>query len=139
MLEKRYYKVVAKCGHVGRNNYIPVQFAVIALNGKEAAKKVRDYTRVKHNHKDAILNCTEISYADYLELLDINSKDEYLRCVNIQQQRKIENFSERILKEEKKMLDIKGNKQKVKAKQQYKLKCLKEIMKFEDLEYGHLY
>lgn len=139
MLEKRYYKVVAKCGHVGRNNYIPVQFAVIALNGKEAAKKVRNFPRVKHNHKDAILNCIEISYADYLQLANINSKDEYLQCKNIQQQRKIENLAERILKEEKKIIDIKENRQKVKAKQQYKLKCLKEIIKFEDLEYGYLY
>ena len=51
---EKYYMVIAKCGHVGRKNYIPVKFAVVAESGKEAAKKVRQFPRVKHDHKDAI-------------------------------------------------------------------------------------
>ena len=53
---KNYYEVLAKCGHVGKKHYVPVKFAVIAEDGKEAAKMVRYFPRVKHNHKDAILN-----------------------------------------------------------------------------------
>ena len=30
---KNYYEVIAKCGHVGRKNYIPVKFAVVAESG----------------------------------------------------------------------------------------------------------
>ena len=139
MLEKRYYKVVAKCGHVGRNNYIPIAFAVSAIDGKEAAKLVRNFPRVKHNHKDAILSCIEIPYIDYLELKKINLNDDYLKCKNIQQQRKIKNFNDRIIKEELFLNDLKESRNIVKAKYIYKIKVLKEIKKFEDKEYGYLY
>lgn len=36
---EKYFMVIAKCGHVGRKNYIPVKFAVVAESGKEAAKR----------------------------------------------------------------------------------------------------
>ena len=49
------YEVCAKCGHVGRYNYVDKIFAVKASSGKEAAAKVRNFPRVKHDHKDAIL------------------------------------------------------------------------------------
>jgi len=83
---KKYFKVVAKCGHVGRKHYVPIAFAVEAESGKEAAKLTRFFPRVKHDHKDAILDCKEISYEEYLELNTINSNDEYLKCHSRQQQ-----------------------------------------------------
>ena len=64
---KNYFEVIAKCGHVGRNKYIPIKFAVEAESGKDAAAMVRRFPRVKHNHKDAILDCKEIFYEEYLE------------------------------------------------------------------------
>ena len=39
----------------------PIIFAVVAENGKEASKKVREFPRVKHDHKDAILRCDKIT------------------------------------------------------------------------------
>lgn len=54
-----YYKVRAKCGHVGRNNYIIKPFFVKANDGKEAAKIVRNTPRVKHDHKYAIIDVKE--------------------------------------------------------------------------------
>ena len=60
---KNFYKITAKCGHVGKKNYIPIKFAVCAEDGKEAAKKVRNFARVKDNHKDAILDVKSISIA----------------------------------------------------------------------------
>ncbi len=86
----KYFKVVAKCGHVGRKHYVPVAFAVEAESGKEAAKLTRLFPRVKHDHKDAILNCKEVSYEEYLELNTINSNDEYLKCHSRQEQRLID-------------------------------------------------
>ena len=50
-----FYRVKAKCGHVGRNNYIVKNFYVVASSGKEAAHKVRYFPRVKHDRKDAYL------------------------------------------------------------------------------------
>jgi len=92
---KKYFKVVAKCGHIGRKHYIPVAFAVEAEDGKEAAKLTRFFSRVKHNHKDAILDCKEVSYEEFSELKTINLNDEYLKCHSRQEQNLID-LSERI-------------------------------------------
>ena len=77
---KKYFEVQAMCGHVGKGKYIPISFPVIAINGKEAAEKVRSYPRVKHHYKKAILNVWEISFDSYLKLKDANNLDAYLHC-----------------------------------------------------------
>ncbi len=86
----KYFKVVAKCGHIGRKHYIPVAFAIEADSGKEAAKIARFLPRVKHDHKDAILDCKEFSYEEYVELTEINNNDDYLKCHCKQQQNLID-------------------------------------------------
>ena len=85
-MNTKYFKVQAKCGHVGRNHYILKWFYVKALTGEEAAKVVRDKPRVKHDHKDAIRDLIEISFEDYLIGLKINSEDMYFKCNNKQEQ-----------------------------------------------------
>lgn len=94
-----YYKVVAKCGHVGKSNYIPIAFAVIAKTGKEASKKTREFPRVKHNHKDAILRCDKISYEEYLELKEINNNDLYLKCTSKHEQNSICDLIDRLVED----------------------------------------
>ena len=96
MMNKNYYEVIAKCGHVGKKYYVPIKFAVIAENGKEAAKLVRQFPRVKHNHKDAILNVNKIDYERYLEIFEMNKNDPYLKCHSRKEQNLINNFSERL-------------------------------------------
>ena len=83
----RYFMVTAKCGHVGKDFYIPIDFPVRADSAKEAAAAARSLPRVKHHHKDAILSVTEVSYADYEDLRYVNSFDPYLHCRCIQDQR----------------------------------------------------
>ena len=39
----KYFKVVAKCGHVGKRNYIPVAFAVKAESKSKASQKVKTF------------------------------------------------------------------------------------------------
>ena len=78
----RYYKVIAKCGHVGKGKCVLVSFACAAENGKEAAAKVRAYARVKHHHKDAIRNVREIKFEAYIKLRAENDADPYLHCKN---------------------------------------------------------
>ena len=85
-MNTKYFKVHAKCGHVGRNHYILKWFYVKALTGEEAAKLVRDKPRVKHDHKDAIREVKEINFEDYLIGLKINSEDMYFKCNNKQEQ-----------------------------------------------------
>ena len=87
MENKKYFAVTTKCGHVGRKYYLPVTFPVVAESGKEAARLGRDIPRVKHAHKDAILDVREISYEEYLILVDENKNNMYLKCENKQQQK----------------------------------------------------
>ena len=93
----RYYKVTCKCGHVGKQNYIPISFAVIAQTKKEASAIARQLPRVKHHRKYAILECIETSFEEFRFLKDINKHDPYLKCKNIQEQRKIPNLKSRLL------------------------------------------
>ena len=81
------YEVIAKCGHVGRNNYVLKSFAVEAGSAAEAAAVARSFPRVKHHHKDAIRDVMEIDDARYLEILEMHRSDPYFRCHSIQEQR----------------------------------------------------
>lgn len=96
-----YFCVTAKCGHVGRNFYLLKDFAVSAKDAKEAAKKVRWYSRVKHHHKDAIRCVVRISREEFITLRQQNEQDEYLKCKNVQEQNKIEGLMELVHREEK--------------------------------------
>ena len=136
---KNYYEVIAKCGHVGRKNYIPVKFAVVAESGKEAAKKVRQFPRVKHDHKDAILDVKCITLEEYLEIKEINCNDPYLKCHSRQEQNLIVNLAERMVAD---LHNVKQafDKQTRKARVAYKLrkfKNLEESSKKEDYCYAY--
>ncbi|MCQ2386140.1 MAG: hypothetical protein MJ078_05660 [Clostridia bacterium] len=93
----KYFEVIAKCGHVGKNKCIFITFACAAEDGKEAAAKVRLYKRVKHNHKDAIRDVQEITFEEYMKLRSENDADPYLHCKNPQEQRKIPDFDSRVV------------------------------------------
>lgn len=93
----KYYIVTTKCGHVGKNKYIVIDFPVLAENGKDAARKAREIPRVKHHHKDAILNVKEVTLEDYNKSIEMNHNDDYLKCSNRQEQNLIENIGERII------------------------------------------
>lgn len=82
-----YYKVLAKCGHVGRNNYIIKCFYLKANDDEEAAKIVRQKPRVKHHHKDAIRDVIAIELEEYLTGLKIMEADMYFKVQNSSDQR----------------------------------------------------
>ena len=96
----KYFKVIAKCGHVGKGNYVPVAFAVKAESRKEASQKVMGYRRVKKQLSDAIISCEEIDKKSYKELMRVNASDPYLQCKCNRQQRDIENFASLICRNE---------------------------------------
>ena len=133
----KYYSVIAKCGHVGRCNYIPIKFTVIAESGEEAARIVRKFKRVKHQHKDAILSVEEISYEEYLQIKEINNNDPYLKCKSKYEQKRIENLEERFeedLHNVKKTYDKKERLARVEYKQK-KFKLLEKWSKEEVYAY----
>lgn len=76
----KYFEVVAKCGHVGRNQYYEGHFPVIAANKKQAARKIKRASRVKKNHEDAILSVNEIDEQAYLILLAEYDTNPYFHC-----------------------------------------------------------
>lgn len=96
----KLYEVVAKCGHVGRKNYVLKSFPVKAENGREAAKITRYFPRVKHHHKDAIREVIEIDEIRFCELLNNNNEDPYFHCNCVQDQRaytEINIYKEKVL------------------------------------------
>lgn len=82
-----YYKVLAKCGHVGRNHYIEKSFYLEATSKAEAAFRVRYMPRVKHDRKDAILNVEKISYEEYRRGVQEHNEDKYFQVKNSTEQR----------------------------------------------------
>lgn len=124
---KKCYAVHCRCGHVGLNRYIEIVFAVVANNGKEAARKARMYARVKHNKKNAIIDCYEITREEYEKIIETNKNDPYLSCKNIQEQRSIDGFESRIIKEED-VVSHKRDKQERKSFIKYKLKKQKQLI-----------
>jgi hypothetical protein len=106
--QRRYFAVVCKCGHVGSDRFIPITFAIIAKNRKEASEIASKMPRVKKNHKFRIISNTEIDYQSYLRLKKKNDEDPYLNIKSKSQQRKIANqINQRTMKEDK---DSKSNK-----------------------------
>lgn len=84
----RYFKVMAKCGHVGRHYYIVKDFYIEANSGKEAAFKVRYLPRVKHDRKDAILSVEVITREEYLTGKAMHAEDPYFQVHSSTEQRK---------------------------------------------------
>lgn len=136
---EKYFMVIAKCGHVGRKNYIPIKFAVVAESGKDAAKKVRQFPRVKHNHKDVILDVRCITLEEFLEIKEINNNDPYLKCHSRQEQNQIVNLAERMVADihnVKQEFDKQARKDRVDYKLR-KFKILEEYTKREDYYYAY--
>lgn len=97
----KYYKVTAKCGHVGKGNYVPINFAVKAESASEASQIARRFPRVKKHLWDAIIACVEISKKEYKELLRVNREDPYLNCRCARDHAMILDEEERVVRMEK--------------------------------------
>ena len=106
-MKSKYFRVTCKCGHVGRQHFIRIDFPVCAHSKKEAAEIARYIPRVKHDYKDAVLNCVEIDFEEYEILKRINDNDQYLKCTNIQEQSLINEFESRLEVEPKYLESVK--------------------------------
>lgn len=95
-----FYKVVAKCGHVGKRKYIEVAFGVKFNSKKEAARYILSHGKVKKQLKDAISYVEEISYDEYVELLKSNENNAYIRS-HYKKERTIDDDSILELKDKK--------------------------------------
>jgi hypothetical protein len=98
---KEFFAVTARCGHVGLDYYIPIVFPVKATSASEAVAIATQIPRVKHDHPDRILDVRPIDKKDFYELRECNSRDPYLKCRSVQEQRALLPYiEERLVKEE---------------------------------------
>ena len=134
MNENKYYKVVTKCGHVGRRFYVPVQFAIIAESGKEAARIARELPRVKHQHKDAILQVKEISYEEFQAINEVNKNDPYLQCHSKQEQNALCDMASRIVEDPHFTKPIKHDKKERRERIEFKQRKFKSMMSSNRME-----
>lgn len=80
MRQINYYLVYAKCGHVGKRNYLEIAFPIYAKTAHEAAQMVLKRPKVKKHLKNAITLVEEISYEDYLNELEIFKNNDYIKA-----------------------------------------------------------
>ena len=121
----RFYEVEAKCGHVGLTNCVWIKFAIKAGTPKEAVAFVKEYGRVKRNHKDFIRGVSEISYDEYRILARENKYDPYLNARNIREQRAIPDFDERVEVDE---YNVNRREKKKNHDPSYKLKKIERLV-----------
>ena len=96
----KYFKVTAKCGHVGREHYYEGHFFVKAPDAKTAAKYVKRAPRVKKDHGDAILWVKEVDEITYLEGIEAHNNNPYFNCKSKWQQKAVFDFIKDGLKPE---------------------------------------
>lgn len=87
--KNKLFRVTVKCGHVRKNQYIPITFAVKAENGKEASTIARWIPRVKHHNKNAVLECVEIDQEEFQRINLVNKNNPYLKCSSKQEQKRL--------------------------------------------------
>lgn len=83
---KKYFEVVAKCGHVGRNQYYEGHFFVISTDAHHAAQHVKTFSRVKKDHGDVILDVIPIDRQRFLEGQEEQNNNVYFHCKNRKEQ-----------------------------------------------------
>ena len=96
-----YYKVTAKCGHVGKMCYVPINFAVKAYTASEASQRAKTFPRVKKQLWDCIIACVEISKKEYKRIYKANKRDPYLNCKCARDHALIPDQDERVVKMER--------------------------------------
>lgn len=62
----RYYEVIARRGHCGAGNYMPIRFAFYAVNISDAVELARKMPGVKHHL--FIISAKEITFDEYVTL-----------------------------------------------------------------------
>lgn len=85
-VSNNFFKVEAKCGHVGKNLYFKGTFYVRAKNARRAATVVRRFPRVKHDRANAIISVAPISFAEFIKGQREEYSRPYYQCLSKQEQ-----------------------------------------------------
>ena len=92
--KNNYYLVQVKGGHVGRNKYMPVTFAIRDNSAKSAAERARLIGRTKHHHRFAILSVEETTPDKFYAQVNLNKIDPYF---NVRSKREQKAFNDVIM------------------------------------------
>lgn len=75
----KYFKVTARCGHVGRGLFVPIDFFVMAPSKEDAAAKVKVMPRVKKTiNSQSIIQVEEVNREEYEEGCEEMNNNPYL-------------------------------------------------------------
>lgn len=74
-----YFRVIAKCGNLGKKAYVPISFAVKAANEKEAVNVAKNQPYVRKDFASPIISITEIDKESYEYLVAVNQHDPFFR------------------------------------------------------------
>lgn len=108
----QYFIVRAKCGHVGRRKYIPIDFPIRARNIWSAESIARQKPGVKHNRIDAIISVRKSNYIEYMIYEKLLKKDIYWRGVEDNKKKLSHRIKEyEYLKDDRKVKTGKNRKQ----------------------------
>ncbi len=80
--EKKYFEVGVKFGHVGTSKFYKGTLYLLANSRKEAAQIAREYPRVKHHHKEAILYVHRIEKNEYIAGRNKNKSNLFFTCTS---------------------------------------------------------
>ena len=125
-----YYIVRAKCGHVGRDKYMPIAFPICAESREEASAIARTLPRVKKDHKDAIISSVKVSKLAFKVQQVINELDPYLNVFTRHDQDEIMHLIVGRIMDEEKSVDFR----KKDRKECIKYKKAKEFIKCSEME-----
>jgi len=102
----RLFEITVKAGHgdqgrKGQGYFIPITFAIAAVDGKAAAEIARWMPRVKHHDRFAVLSLKEIDQERFDEIIKDNDADLFLKVTSKQEQRLlIGDLSDRVVWED---------------------------------------
>ncbi|MCI5820157.1 MAG: hypothetical protein MRZ86_06200 [Acidaminococcus sp.] len=74
-----YFRVIAKCGNLGKRAYVPISFAVKAQNAKEAVEVAKNQPYVRKDFASPIISITEIDKESYEYLVAVNQNDPFFK------------------------------------------------------------
>lgn len=131
----KFFKVEARCGHVGDGMFYPVNFYVTGKNKEEAVEKVKAFPRVKKsNAKSAIISIREIDRDGYEKGQIEMQNNPFLHhnTLNKEQQKQLDELIEQkkqVLDEVSRMLSKKNKMVKDFTEEQLQIKNYKQKKK----------
>lgn len=104
LFDKKYFAVVAMCGHSSIGFFVPIIFPITAKDKESAINKIKATPRVKSEASRCVLGISEISKSEFGFLDFINTTDSFLTQKQSPDESRrvlLHNFAELIMKKQR--------------------------------------